>query len=96
VKAPDNADVTITAHLVRGGYVILDDLFYPGWSATVDGHAATIEPSDGLLRAVKVPEGTHTIRFTYAPTSVKLGELLTAIGLLIAAATAISKWRRPH
>jgi len=70
--------------------LVLDDLFYPGWKATVDGHAAPIRPADGLLRAVQLPAGLHAVRFNYDPESVTIGGGLTVVGLLIGAAAVLA------
>ncbi len=51
------------------GYVVLADLYYPGWRATVDGNDAEILPVDDILRAVWLPEGAHRVRFVYCPGS---------------------------
>jgi uncharacterized membrane protein YfhO len=67
--------------------VILDDLFYPGWKATVDGRAAPIRAADGMLRAVAVAPGVHLLRFSYQPASTEIGAILTILGLLLAAGT---------
>ena len=45
------------------GPLVLADTWYPGWRA--DGYH--IELVDGLLRGVRLPAGTHTVRFTYHP-----------------------------
>jgi hypothetical protein len=82
--------VTVQARLGRPGYLVLDDLFYPGWKATVDGHAAPIRPADGLLRAVQLPAGLHAVRFNYDPESVTIGGVLTVVGLLIGAAAVLA------
>ena len=51
--------------------VILSELFYPGWVATVDGKTAELHEYSisnyPLLKSVDVPAGTHTIELTYKP-----------------------------
>jgi len=72
------------------GMLILTDQFYPGWRATLDGAAAPIYCADYIFRGVPVPSGTHTIEFTYAPRSLRLGAWITSLTLAaiaIAAAT---------
>ncbi len=50
---------------------------YPGWQATVDGESIAILRAYGGVSAVVVPEGKHTVRFTYDPASYRVGALLS-------------------
>ncbi len=66
------------------GFVVLADLFYPGWIATVDGKDAAIYKANYAFRAVAVPAGEHDIAFSYRPWTTQFGmpvSLLTAFAL---------------
>ncbi len=78
--------VMLAVDATRPGELILDDTFYPGWKAKVDGHDATIRPANVGFRAVAVPAGSHVVSFDYKPASVLIGDLITLLGLLILAA----------
>jgi hypothetical protein len=82
IRDEGNRSLTVQASPTRSGYLIVDDLFYPGWSATVDGRPASIVPADGMLRAVALPRGVHTVRLSYEPDTVEVGEILTLVGLV--------------
>lgn len=80
--------VQVQAAAPQGGWLILSDLYYPGWKATCDGNAADIFPGNYLFRAVRIPPGSHVVEFTYQPASFRIGCLLalsagTVIVLLI-------------
>jgi len=75
-------------------YLVVADPAYPGWQATVDGKPAEIEPIDGILPAIKLTPGTHTIVYHYAPTSVKLGAALALAGLVLTLAGLLFGWTR--
>jgi hypothetical protein len=77
-------EVQMRATMTRPGYVVLLDRFDPNWQAAVDGQPVTILRANHLMRAVRAPEGTHQIRFTYEPRGLKSGLVisLTAIILL--------------
>jgi len=83
-----NGDNSLTARAdggTRGGYLVVDDGWFPGWTATVDGRAAPVSRADYLLRAVHLLPGRHTVRFVYAPLAYLLGAaitLVTALALL--------------
>jgi uncharacterized membrane protein YfhO len=52
---------------------LLLDTYFPGWKATVDGRTTPIYRADYNFRAVSLPEGAHTVTFTYRPLSFRLG-----------------------
>lgn len=61
----DSQQVSIRATMIEPGYLVLADLFYPGWQATVDGNPAQILRADMVFRAVLLDAGEHTIEFSY-------------------------------
>jgi hypothetical protein len=78
----------LTATSPGRGLVVLSDVHFPGWKATLDGREVPIERVDYLLRGIAVGPGAHRIVMTYAPWSWRAGwilSLLAALGLLAAA-----------
>ena len=70
----------------RGGYLVIDDGWFPDWTATVDGRQTPVLRADYLLRAVHLPPGRHLVRLVYAPLMYLLGAtitLATALALLV-------------
>ncbi|MGH2720826.1 MAG: hypothetical protein ACRDJO_04380, partial [Actinomycetota bacterium] len=79
----DRVEVVVRA--VRPGLLVLTDVFYPGWKATVNGRPALIHPVDVAFRGVGVGEGTSTVVFTYEPASFRIGVAAAGAGILAAA-----------
>ena len=75
----------VEATMACPGLLVYSAAYLPGWHATVDGTPAPILEAYGKLIAVNVPAGQHSVEFRYAPSSVRLGALLTIAGLLAAA-----------
>jgi hypothetical protein len=75
-------------------YLVVADPYYPGWKATVDGHNASITKIDGVLPAIKIDPGTHTVVYHYAPTVDYAGAALCCLGLLLIAAGLLFGWTR--
>lgn len=64
-------------------YLVVADVFYPGWTATVNGAVREILRADYTFRAVPVPSGDSEVVLAYAPASVRLGALVTAAAVAI-------------
>lgn len=80
------------------GFVVLADLFFPGWQATVNGHNARIYKANYAFRAVEVRAGANDIVMTYRPAAWRFGAPLAAatlISVFVAGAFhLVRRWRR--
>lgn len=74
----------------EAGRLVLSEIDYPGWVATVDGVPAQIHRYADLLRSVEVPAGMHTIVFSFRSAVLVAGAALTVIGSLV----TLSLWLR--
>jgi len=77
------------------GYLVLADLFYPGWKAFNNGQPARILKANFLQRAVRIAPGTHEVIFRYEPESLRIGFICLAItfGLLLMTMGVVYKVR---
>jgi hypothetical protein len=71
--------------------LVLSDVYYPGWIATLDDRPATIYPANFAFRAVLVPGGAHRVVFQFDPVSWKIGLLISAVTVLGLAAWAVGR-----
>jgi hypothetical protein len=84
----------------RPGLLVLTDVYFPGWVATVDGHDATIHPANLAFRGIVVPAGHHTVVMSYKPSSWPHGlegAAASLIAFMLAAyavPSGIARWRR--
>ena len=65
-------------------YLVLADTYDPGWSASVDGKPVPIRPAYVAFRAVFLPQGPHTVVFTYRPAGFDLGLGISIAGIVLA------------
>ena len=63
----------------KGGVVVFSEIYYPGWTATIDGNPAELGRVDYVLRALKVPAGKHQIVLTFKPKSINTTETIAYI-----------------
>ncbi|HEY64097.1 MAG TPA: YfhO family protein [Caldilineae bacterium] len=78
-------EIVIEARLHTPGYLVLNDTYYPGWHATVDGRPVPILRANFLFRAIALSPGEHLVVFTYRPGSFQRGVLLSAAGICLTA-----------
>ena len=75
-------EVVVQSRSQAEAFLVLSDTAYPGWQATVDGAPTEIYTTNYLFRGVRVPAGTHEVRFVYAPTSWHRGVMVSGVALL--------------
>jgi hypothetical protein len=98
--APTDSDVEVTAfkpefvvlHTTSSASAILSisQVYYPGWTATLDGQPTTILRADTALMALGVPGGNHTIQLVYRPLSYIIGAAISLTTLILVALGALS------
>lgn len=75
-------------------YLVLTDLFYPGWQASVNGVPVETLAADVAFRAVPVPGGASVVTFEYSPRSFMVGVWLAVSGCVLLAGLSVAIWRR--
>ena len=86
--APEQETFTFSSRAVA--YCVIATPAFPGWNADLDGHLVPVQQIAGVLPAIKVGPGRHTLSYSYAPSSVRIGAMLSAVGLLAVLAWLIS------
>lgn len=76
-------ELRYTLQSARGGVVVLSEVYYPGWTATIDGQEVPIARANYVLRALKVPAGRHELVLQFRPTSIQRTETLAYTGLAL-------------
>lgn len=72
------------------GKLVLSELNFPGWGATINGDEVSILPYEGVLRSVQLEEGTNLVEFKYRPWTVFLGLGISIFTLIL---FVIIRWR---
>jgi hypothetical protein len=80
--------MSIDVNTAGTALLVVSEVFYPGWKATVNGQPAEIRKTDGALRGIVVPGGFSHVVMEYSPAS-----FYTGIGLsLLTAACVMTAW----
>lgn len=78
------------------GILVVNDSYWPGWRAKIDGKEVPIWRADYVVRAVPWPSGRHILEMSYEPREVQIGLLVSMAGGIALFALAVMEWRRRH
>jgi hypothetical protein len=62
-------------------WLVVTETWDEGWTATIDGREADVLPANYAFRAVRVPAGAHSVRFSYEPESFRFGVAVSSVSL---------------
>ena len=68
----------------EGGWLVVHEQHYPGWTARVNGESTRILRADHVYQAVRLPAGDSTLVLRYAPASLRWGPVVTLLALVAA------------
>jgi len=90
VSSLTDNEMEVETSAATPGFLVTSDVYYPGWSATIDGQQAQLYRADYAFRGVAVPTGNHVVKFTYRPRRFLLGAGLSLASVALLAAVALS------
>ena len=74
--------LTYTVNSAKGGVVVFSEVYYPGWSATIDGQPAELGRVNYILRALNVKAGKHEVVLEFHPSSISTTETIAYVALV--------------
>ncbi|MCL4535305.1 MAG: YfhO family protein [Bacteroidetes bacterium] len=97
IKHPSVNEVVVGVSATAPAYLVLADVWYPGWRVYVDGVQRPLQRADYIFRSVRVEPGQHEVYFVFVPQSWRFGRWITLATLaLMALIVAAALWlRRP-
>jgi hypothetical protein len=76
----------------EGGYVVLSEIFYPGWQAEDQGQPLPVGRANGVFQVLRVGPGHHEIVLRYFPTSFAIGLWLSLGAALLSGGLVLLGW----
>jgi hypothetical protein len=93
--------VEIDTRVAQKSLLVLNDTWYPGWKASVDGRDRRIFRANYLFRGVFLEPGQHKIVFTYEPWQFRYGVWVSVLSglvlifLLVSPLTSLNQNQKP-
>jgi hypothetical protein len=76
----------------NGGVVVFSEVYYPGWTATVDGQPVEVGRVNYVLRAINIKGGNHKVVLEFRPKTISTTEAIaysSLVALVIAIAVSL-------
>jgi hypothetical protein len=92
--AQSNDRVELMARTESPAYLVMSDVYYPGWTATIDDQPTALYPANFAFRAVLVPPGEHRVAFAFEPVLWRAGVMVSVSTILTLVMYGIWRWQR--
>ncbi|TAE25490.1 MAG: hypothetical protein EAZ92_12025 [Candidatus Kapaibacterium sp.] len=76
--------MTYRVETAQNGLLLLAEIWYPAWKASIDGQSTEILRVNYSMRGIAVPKGTHTITLRYDSDAFRLGAWISLATLIFA------------
>ena len=83
IKTYEPNQLTYEVESAKGGVVVFSEIYYPGWTATVDGVEQTLGRVNYVLRALQVKPGKHEVVLSFFPKSIDHTETIAYISYVV-------------
>ncbi len=90
--APENLTIELGQH--PPGYLVLSEIFYPGWQARVDGHETPIHRADSIISCIPLAENARKVEVRYRPATLKYGALISTVFFALIISCLVFSLRR--
>ena len=81
--APNELHYDISS--AKGGIIAFSEVYYPGWTCTVDDNPVEVGRVNYVLRAINIAPGSHKVVLTFRPQSIKTTETIAYVSLVLLA-----------
>ena len=82
-------DIELDTPAPEGSALVVSENYYPGWTATVDGQAASAERVNYTLLGVPLAAGARRIELRFTSPTYQTGKRVTLIAIFVALALAV-------
>lgn len=78
----ENERLMVRCSSNQPAYLLLSEIFYPGWQARVDGKSAPILRGNYLFRMIPLEKGRHNVELTFVSRPFQIGTIISLATLV--------------
>lgn len=87
--------LVVDARAPAGGFLLVSEIWHPGWRATIDGSSAPLRRANIALMGIDLGSGRHTVELVFEPSGWMSGLTITLISLgVFALLSLLLLWRQ--
>lgn len=76
----DEAKIELDVNASGNNFLVFTNTYVPtGWNAAIDGEETKLYRANHNFMGIVVPQGSHTVTFTYAPTSFFISKYIVLV-----------------
>ncbi len=75
--------IDLQTNMTDPGFLVLSEIWYPGWRAYDNGQEMEIYKTNFVLRSIYLKGGGHNVSFLYNPASYKFGRAISLVSLIV-------------
>ena len=83
ITAYEPNKLTYEVNSGKGGVIVFSEIYYPGWTATVDGVEQELGRVDYVLRALQVKPGRHEVVLSFFPKTIDRTETVAYVAYVV-------------
>ncbi len=95
IRYYDNENIQIKTSANRACYLVLSEIFYPGWEAKVDAKEVPIVRGNYIFRVIPLKPGEHQVELRFISWPFRIGATISLL-TLICSGIVIASSRRRH
>ncbi len=86
-----NNSFSLRTETSASSILVLSQIYYPGWHATIDGIETPVLTPDFALCGIALPAGAHEVKFFFRPESFIAGAAISVLSLAVICYSVLRK-----
>lgn len=88
----DPDELRLQVHADGPGFLVLSEIAYPAWRATINGEPVPLHVANGAFRGLPVPAGDHLVELRYVSPAMRWGLWVSGVTLVVMVAALGAAW----